>query len=270
MGSSAEQQILNLQEVNLMNSLSKLTGSKLTDFISSTKGDLENRIMAEHSDTFQKVYGDMIRASDTTNNIMYYYVRNKDLDNLQGAVLTKSTQEADAATFDNQTAKRQFEVNEWTKGNKEDTLFFLQLLLITFTLMVCMLFLQKMQVIPPIVYVGVSSAIGVAVILTLIVRARYTANYRDTKYWNRRRFAKMGGPPTTINCPAIESAYDTISDTIGSYETDFGNMATAFGTAVNAGQTAFSNTYTNVQNTLSASQKAMAAGIPTVGPPPSQ
>ena len=243
MGSTAQQQILSLQEVDLMNSLSGLSGAQLSDFINSKKGELENRVMAEHSDTFQKVYGDMIRSSDTTNNIMYYYVRNKDLDNLQGAMLTKSTQEADAATFDNQTAKRQFEVNEWTKGNKQDTLFFLQLIFITFALMICMLFLQRIQVIPPIVYVGVTSAIGVAVVLTLIVRARYTSNYRDTRYWNRRRFAKMGGPPTTLNCPAIEQNYNDAVNNFNYVGARLGSGLQAAATAFDVGTQAAGQTY---------------------------
>jgi hypothetical protein len=263
MGTPAQQQILNLQEVDLMNSLSGLSGAQLSDFINSRKGDLQNRVMAEHSDTFQKVYGDMIRSSDTTNNIMYYYVRNKDLDNLQGAMLTKSTQEADAATFDNQTAKRQFEVNEWTKGNKQDTLFFLQLLLVTFTLMICMLFLYRIQIIPSIVYVGVTSAIGVAVLLTLIVRARYTATYRDNKYWNRRRFAAMGGPPTTVNCPAVEAAYDTAATNVNSYGTSLQNTIMATGAGLQAAQSAYFTTNENAYNKLQEDSAAMAAGKTT-------
>ena len=243
-GTSTQAQILNLQETDMMNSLSKLSGAELTSYINTNKASLENRVIAEHSDTFQKVYNDMIRSSDTANNIMYYYVRNKDLDNLQTAMLTKTTQEADAAAFDNQTAKRQFEVNEWTVGNKQDTLFFLQLLLITFTLMVCMIYLQKLQILPPIVYNSITGVIAFVILITLIVRARYTANYRDKRYWNRRRFAQMGGPPTTgLNCPAIQGTMENIQSTAASFTEEAQNQANSFGSAIQNASSAFSNSF---------------------------
>jgi hypothetical protein len=112
-----------------------------------------------------------------------------------------------------------------------------------------MLFLQRIQVIPPIVYVGVTSMIGIAVILTLIVRARYTANYRDTKYWNRRRFAKMGGPPTAPTCAAIESAYDTIKDNYNYVQANLESGLNSFGNASDAGLTAFRNTFASGMTT---------------------
>jgi DNA mismatch repair ATPase MutL len=43
---------------------------------------------------------------------LYYQVRNKDLDRIQSSVVEQTKQAADAATFDNQTAKRQMEATE--------------------------------------------------------------------------------------------------------------------------------------------------------------
>jgi hypothetical protein len=197
--------VLQLQDVELANAMGALKGdpAKLSDFLSARKSELYNAVTAEHSDNFQKVYNDYVRASEGTKNILYYHVRNKDLDKLQDAVFSRAKGEADAATFDSQNAKRQFEINEWTVGNKRDTLFFLQLLFITLAVTVPLLYASKTGMIPSSVFYGISGLLSIAVILTLIIRWRYTDKSRDLRYWNRRRFAQMGGPPTAPTCEAV-------------------------------------------------------------------
>ena len=207
-------QVLQLQDVELMNSLAglKQNPAALANYISSRKANLYNQVVQDHSDTFQKTYGDMVRSNDTVNNTMYYFVRNKDLDSLQTAILGRAQEEATAASFDAQTGKRQVEVNQWTSGNKQDTLFFLQLTLISFTSLAFLLYLQRLGTIPVSVFTGISTLLGIVVVLTLIVRARYTNLDRDNKYWNRRRFQQMGGPPAMPNCEAATELYE---ETIG-------------------------------------------------------
>jgi len=225
--SSQTSDILRLQDVNLANTLNALNNdpAKLNTFITQRKADVFNSVTKEHSDNFQKVYGDMTRASDGTTNIMYYHTRNKDLDNTQKAVFDKTKSEADAITFDSQNAKRQFEMNEWTANNKMDTLFFFQLLLIVLTITAPLLYANKIGLIPSSVYYGVSALVGVAVILTLIVRAQYSLKSRDTRYWNRRRFASMGGPPTTISCDAVSSLVTDAQSSLQSVENSASDYA---------------------------------------------
>lgn len=199
-------QTLSLQDTELANAISGLKGdpTKLSDFISARKGALYNSVTREHSDNFQKVYGDLQRASDTTKNIMYYHVRNKDLDKTQQAVFDKARGEADNASIDSQNAKRQFEINEWSVGNKMDTLFFFQLLFIALCVTAPLLYMSRAGMIPNTVYYGVSGLIFIALILTLAVRIQYTDKTRDKHFWNRRRFAQMGGPPAAPSCEAIQ------------------------------------------------------------------
>jgi hypothetical protein len=201
------QDALNAQDVELANAITELKGdpAKLADFMSSRKSDLYNTVTAEHSDSFKKVYGDLQRSSDTTKNILYYAVRNKDLDNLQEQIFARTRAEAENATYDSQTAKRQFEANEWTSGNKNDTLFFFQLLFIGLTLTAPLLYMQKTGMIPTTVFYGVTGLVMVALVLTVVVRAQYTEKTRDQTFWNRRRFQQMGGPPTPPTCEAIQA-----------------------------------------------------------------
>lgn len=206
---SLEQNIkatLDSQDVELANAIAALKQkpSELADFVRARKGALYSTVTREHSDNFQKVYGDLQRAGDTTKNIMFYHVRNKDLDRTQQAVFNKAKGEADNATIQSQNSKRQFEINEWTVGNKKDTLFFLQLLFIALCVTAPLLYMSRAGMIPNGVFYGVSGLVFIALILTLVVRVQYTNQTRDNHFWNRRRFAQMGGPPTAPSCEAIQ------------------------------------------------------------------
>jgi hypothetical protein len=197
---------LDLQDVELANTIANLraTPARLADFVATRKAAIYDTVTREHSDNFQKVYDDSKRASDSTKNILYYHVRNKDLDRTQQFVLDKAKGDADNATIDSQNAKRQFEINEWTVGNKKDTLFFFQLLFIALCVNAPLLYMSRTGMIPNGVFYGVSGLVLVALILTLVVRVQYTNYSRDNHFWNRRRFAQMGGPPTLVSCDAIQ------------------------------------------------------------------
>jgi len=136
--------------------------------------------------------------------------------------------QADTVAFNNQSAKRQYEINEWTSNNKLDTLFFFQLLLIVLTIIGPLLYAHKIELIPSSVYYGVSALVGIAVLLTLLVRLQYNIKSRDTRFWNRRRFAQMGGPPTTISCDAISSLVGKAQNSLYSVE----DQAKGFGIGI--------------------------------------
>lgn len=200
------QDVLRLQDVELANAMNTLRAdpAKLNQFITSRKSELYNTVTKEHSDTFQKVFGDLQRSTDTTKNILYYHVRNKDLDSLQQNVYEKAKGNADAAMMNSQTAKRQVEMNEWTAENKRDTLFVLQLCLIVLTIIAPLLYFQRNGLLPSSVFYGLSGLLVLAVILTIAIRTQYTEKTRDTRFWNRRRFASMGGPPVTPTCDDVQ------------------------------------------------------------------
>jgi hypothetical protein len=204
--------VLALQDVELANSMTQLKKNPagLTTFIQQRKADLYNAVAKEHSDNYQKVYGDMTRSSNTIKNISYYHVRNTDLDNTQNAIFTNAKNNADAAVFDSQVAKRQFEINEWTVGNKQDTLFVMQLLFIALTFIAPLLYLTRIELLPLSVFIGIVSLITIALILTFVIRYQYTDKTRDYRFWNRRRFASMGGPPVAPTCEAIQALPSTL------------------------------------------------------------
>jgi hypothetical protein len=234
--------ILTLQDVQTFNGLRDLRDNpaKMTQFINDRKADLYNRVTAEHSDNFEKVHGDMIRAGDTLKNVAFYHVRNKDLDKLQQTVLDTATNEANAATFDSQVAKRQFEINEWTSGNKMDTLFVMQLTFIALMITAPLLYLVRAGWLPMSVFGIITFLLLVALILTFVVRFQYTYKTRDYRFWNRRRFAKMGGPPSIAPpiCPEVIGAVAGAGAAVRTKATEVGEAAdaglTSFGARMSA------------------------------------
>lgn len=217
--------VLNLQDVELANAMAALKNdpTKLSQFINSRKTEIYDTVKKEHSDNFTKVYGDALRSSNTNKNVLYYHVRNKDLDKLQGAILDRAKGEADAAMTDSQNAKRQFEINEWTANNKGDTLFIMQLAFIALTLNVPLLYLNKMGMIPTSTFWMIMGLVWIAIFLTVIVRAQYTTMSRNNRFWNRRRFASMGGPPNTPTCESVQASIASGTRALGEVASNLGD-----------------------------------------------
>lgn len=139
-------------------------------------------------------------------------------------VLNMLKMQSDSLNTDNTSEKRQYEINEWSSNNKLDTLFFYQILLISLTLTAPLLYLNKNGLISSTVFYGVTGIIAIAVILTLIVRYQYTVGSRDLRYWNRRRFASMGGPPTAITCQSIMAQNVVPVEEFSNYSYDNGEI----------------------------------------------
>jgi hypothetical protein len=248
--------ILTLQDVQMANAIRDLKGdpAKLTQFISSRKADLYDKVTKEHSDNFEKVHGDMIRAGDTIKNISYYYVRNKDLDNAQLSLFDSAKTEAEAAMYDSQIAKRQFEINEWTAGNKMDTLFVMQLTFIALMIVAPLLYMTRLGYIPVTVFSMISFLLLVALVLTFVVRYQYTSKSRDFRFWNQRRFPGMGRPPPAPTCPGLDGASsdllkrggDLASSLGAQYEQGMEQLRARTGNFADDSQKAFGNVRNNL------------------------
>lgn len=84
------------------------------------------------------------------------------------------------------TYSRQAEINEWTAQNRFDTLFFLQITFLFFSVAVILLFLRQYGILPT---ATVTILLGVLLLIVLGIfwnRASYTSVSRDKRYWNRR------------------------------------------------------------------------------------
>lgn len=129
-----------------------------------------------------------LNASDgASNNALAYGVllsRNQSLSNSAKDMIKENRKAAVGGPKD--TYARQGEINEWQAQNKLDTLFFLQITFLFFTIIVFLLFLRQYGIIGSALLWMIISVLAILVIGTLISRVSYTSNSRDSRYWNRR------------------------------------------------------------------------------------
>jgi hypothetical protein len=113
------------QDIELSNALQQLRNDpvSLQQFLQNAQTNLYTDVIAQKDGAFQKIYGDLQRASSTDKAVQLYNQRNEDVNNLQSELYNARKGETDAVIHDINLAKRQSEINQWSTGNKLDTLF---------------------------------------------------------------------------------------------------------------------------------------------------
>jgi hypothetical protein len=125
-------------------------------------------------------------AEANSNNVLTYGTvlsRNITIENVANDMISLNNSTANDTK---DTYARQAEINEWQAQNKMDTLFFLQVSFLYFTLIVVLVFLRQYGILPNSVMWIIITLCGIILVGTLWNRASYTYNSRDKRYWNRR------------------------------------------------------------------------------------
>ena len=235
--------ITELQDVELTNAVAQMRqAGTLASYLANQRQQLFDAVSKEHSDSFQKVYGDFQRGSNGQNDMYYYYVRNKDLENIQKTWIGYAKDQVRRASQLGQTGKRQFEINEWTSGNKQDTLFFLQVLFIALTLLAPLVYLNRIGMLPSGPYYFVSGFVSIALLLTLLVRFQYTRNQRNRYFWNRRihpsaQVDTNEATKCSVGLDALQDQLAEIGGTIGGGIQNASSLVAGAATGVTAGVT---------------------------------
>jgi len=143
-----------------------------------------NTIHADERGTFLM----SLNSSDAaSNNSLAYGMllnRNVSLSDAAKDMIAENKQSAKGGP--KETYARQGEINEWQAQNKLDTLFFLQVTFIFFTILVFLLYLRRYGIIS-LTIVGVFIVVLALIVIGILVnRASYTSNSRDQRHWNRR------------------------------------------------------------------------------------
>ena len=105
----------------------------------------------------------------------------------------KNKATVNTATYNKQLAERQYEINEWTNSNKQDTLFIFQLLFITLLIASLFAFLQRLGYFSNWLFSAITGLLLFVVAATIANRANYTNRIRDKRYWNRKDMTRTGG-----------------------------------------------------------------------------
>jgi hypothetical protein len=203
-----------VQDVQYTAALKGMSKSDRSNYFNTQKDQLITNVTSDREGTFQKTLIDARRNSAIQNSLLFYQFRNRDLNDM-GAVFDKQNQQAiGTARFNNQLATRQYEINEWSYGNKMDTLFVFQILFITLLLSASITYLHKLGFFGAPLLGTLIGALLFIDILIIANRTRYTAALRDQRYWNRRQFPHydigMGKGPSI--CPPSTDTTKTSTD----------------------------------------------------------
>jgi hypothetical protein len=139
-------------------------------------------------------------AEGSGQNVLTYAMmmsRNKTIDSIASDLTVRNLKMGSGLK---DTFTRQGEINEWQAQNKMDTLFFLQILFLFFTLLVVLVFFRKYDIIPSYVFNSLVIFALVIVIGVLWNRSSYTSMSRDKRLWNRRYIGLSDDNDLSVKC----------------------------------------------------------------------
>jgi hypothetical protein len=172
----------------------------LQRFLQQSQDKLYSGVTAQKRGAFEKIYGDLQQASTANNAVLSYYENNDELGRMQQELYNTLKKETGAFTYDQNLAKRQVELNQWSAGNKLDTLFIYQQLFLILCATTVLVFLWIKGIIGAPLFVGIVLVLVAIFTFTVVERAQFTQFLRDGRYWNRRKFPTYTGIPVPNIC----------------------------------------------------------------------
>ena len=238
------------QDIELTTALQKLRQDPqgLQRFLQKAQDNLYKDVTAQKDGAFGKLYGDLEQATTTNHAMFYYNQRNDAIGKLQKEVYESRKGAADAVIHDRDLAKRQVELNQWSAGNKLDTLFIYQQLFLILTATIVLLFLWLKGAIGAPLFVGVVLVLIAIFTFTVVERAQFTQFLRDGRYWNRRKFPTYTGIPVPNICDV---------DVTGAVSSAEAELQQAEATATAQASSAYNQAQQDVQQGAQQAQAAM-------------
>lgn len=160
-------------------------GSVSTDKANS----LKNEVFQYNNDEFKGAFLPSVSTSDSAINMGRLVGRNNSLSDISKQLYDENTLTQNSYIQAKDTYTRQGEINEWQAQNKLDTLFFLQILFLFFSILVVLLYLRQGKMLSSSAVYGTAGILLLVVIGILWNRVSYTNMSRDSRYWNRRYIA---------------------------------------------------------------------------------
>ena len=179
----------------------------LANYVASSRDQLINSINSAQQNNGSKVLDDYRKAADVQRANYYYFKRNSDLLRVGDLPLKAMQRDAEALQHDNQNAQRQYEINQWTSGNRLDTLFVYQIIFVSILTLAIFTGMWRAGFVSTGFLSLLITLSLIVIILVIVNRAQYTAFTRDQRYWNKRGFTKFTGPVITPpDCPTVTDA----------------------------------------------------------------
>ncbi len=258
--------ILNLDLAVAQDLNAKKSSGQLDAYVKQNSDKIIDSMNRNKTVNGDKVMGDLTRSMDTHKNVYYYYQRNRDMLRLGQDPVDRLKRDSEGLVHDRDIAQRQYEINQWTSGNRADTLFVYQLIFICVLTLALFTSMWRMGVVSTGFLGLLIFALTIIIVLTIVNRAQYTNFTRDQRYWNKRQFPKFTASIPTPDCPSF---YDKVNEIKGlanksiNYAQNLpGNLAGTVASAaqtVSSGAASLANAAKNTQSDINNSGAAMAA-----------
>lgn len=222
----------------------------LANYVATSRDQLINNINSAQQNNGNKVITDYKRAADVQKANFNYFKRNSDLLRVGDLPLKSMERDAQSLRTDNQNAQRQYEINQWTSGNRLDTLFVYQIIFVSVLILAIFTGMWRAGFVSTGFLSLLMSLSLIVIILVIVNRAQYTAFSRDQRYWNKRSFTKIAGPSITPpDCPVIADVITGLP----------GRATDAAQQAVTQGRTALGSALANLGRGLSSAGTAVGS-----------
>jgi hypothetical protein len=246
------------QDIELTGALAEFRDDpvKLQQFLQNQQSAIFDDVIKQKDSTFDKVYGDLNRASKAQESILMYNKRNKELSNIQDQVYNNQMNMASSVVEDKNTAGRKNEMNEWSIGNKNDTLFVFSALFIMLSGLLLATVLWKMGMISSYFCAALAAPLIIVFVAIVANRSQYTDVLRDKRYWNKKNFGGKYGKIPVPMCPGLVDSIQKNMNAATQYsQRAMQNVATAGSRALQGGA-----------NALASNANALAQSMPQAMP----
>lgn len=117
----------------------------------------------------------------------------------------EATLEVDAndSSIKRDNAMRQFEINEWTTANRQESIFVYQFIFFGILIATIIGGFWRIGIITGPLASLLTFIVLIIVVFLIVYRAQYTTFKRDKRHWNKRRFQSAGPIINAPNCPAV-------------------------------------------------------------------
>jgi len=215
---TSEQDLVDLyNDINMMNTLNSMTPQQFAEYRAYATSNAKDRITRLKDSTIKSNYAQLQNNSTANTSVFESHLRMQDAKGREEAVLGTVSDKANNLIHDRDLAKRQVEINEWTVGNRRETLFIYQYLFIILCGSIVLTYLWMRGIIGGAFYWTVEVLAFLIFAIIVANRAQYTDNKRDKRYWNRRQFKEEAGvAPGSMSCQSLadasQAAFGTAND----------------------------------------------------------
>ena len=204
------------QDVELATAIGQLkqNPAQLQQFLQDQQDRIYQDVVKQKESTFQKVYGDLKRASDSQDAVIMLDKRSRELADIQRQIYENQAKSAGAITEDKNLAERKYEMNQWSVSNKNDTLFVFSSLFILLSSLILLTLMWRRTIVSSALFGSLSGLFILIFIFMVIYRANFTNIWRNNRYWNRRNFDGKYGKIPAPQCIDVNKLATDAADMI--------------------------------------------------------